>query len=137
MKTKQGYMMNRRLRARIVELMAKGPVTIREVAEVVGVHSRTVRDYLTEALRAEIALASAEKLREPTVEDVDRAMMEQASTGNVAAARLIYGRLATKGEIEPVMSLEDIETEVKALRGRGHGGRTVKKAGKGGEPPAE
>ncbi|RYG61708.1 MAG: hypothetical protein EON60_02465 [Alphaproteobacteria bacterium] len=117
MKTKQGYVMNLKLRERILALMVQdgGRLTLTAAAAELGVGRRTLVDYMTKEMRAEIA---ARKARGDGVslEDVDRAMMRQACGGNVAAARLVYMRMAQKGEVGPLPSLDDMEAELMKLK---------------------
>lgn len=85
--TKQGYKMDRQLRARIVRVMTENAGLTREqVASLIGINKRTLRDYLTPELLEEIGLGR-EVSEQVTLEDVDKAMMAQARGGNVAAAR--------------------------------------------------
>ncbi len=117
MKTKQGYVMNPKLRERVVVLMVAESerLTLQAAAAALGVSRRTLTDYLTKDVRDEIA---ARKARGDGVslDDVDRAMMRQACGGNVAAARLVYMRMAQKGEVGPLPTLEDMEAELMKLK---------------------
>jgi predicted transcriptional regulator len=112
-KTKQGYMMDVELRARLVKLVRQRPsLSVVAMAKYLGVNRRTISDYLTDEVRAEIIgpyLA-------PSMEEVDRAMMEQACQGNVAAARLVYMRMAQKGQAGPLPTLDELETELRNLK---------------------
>lgn len=124
MKTRQGHAMNRALRFRIVEMMAKHPHMTRvEMAGKLGINRRTLSDYLTDEVVEAVGKAR-EVVLQPSLEDVDRAMLEQACRGNVAAARLVYMRTAQKGHAGPMPTLEDLETELnklKQLEEDGHG----------------
>lgn len=115
-KTKQGYVMNLSLKARIVAEMAENRgVTLREIARQLGINQRTLQDYLTPSVRSEIRDWRA-KESDSAIEDVDKAMLKQAKAGNVAAARLVYMRMAQKGEVKPLPSLEEMETELNRLK---------------------
>lgn len=127
-RTHAGYVMNLKLRERLVVLMVTegDRLTLKAVAEALGVSRRTVQDYLTKEVRGDIAERQA-RGDGATLEDVDKAMMRQACGGNVAAARLVYMRMAQKGEVGPLPSLEDMENELlklKQLEERTHGKRT-------------
>ena len=114
--TQQGYVMNKTVREKIIDFMARHPgVTVGFVATELGLRRRWVQDYLTKEVRAEIAARRAIEA-EVTLADVDKAMMEQARAGNVAAARLVYMRMAQWGESGPLPSLEDMEAELTALK---------------------
>ena len=114
-KTAQGYGMNLKLRARIVMVMAENAgLPLKDVAAQLGIHKRTLHDYLTREVRAEIEA----KRRDggATLDDVDKAMMAQACAGNVAAARLVYMRMAQRGEAGALPSLEEMEVELQRLK---------------------
>ena len=116
-RTKSGYVMNRTLRARIVIIMAESRgLTLKSVADQLGIARRTLGDYLTKDVRAEIEARRAADTS-ISVDDVDKAMMAQACAGNVAAARLVYMRMAQKGHVGPLPSLDDMEVELNRLKG--------------------
>lgn len=116
-RTKQGYVMNKRLRARIITVMSgpEGIISHREVAANLGISMRTLRDYLTPEVCDEIAIVKKGVVGQ-RIEDVDRAMMAQAVSGNVAAARLVYMRIAQRGQIGPLPTLEEMEEELRRLK---------------------
>jgi hypothetical protein len=116
MRTKQGFRMNRNLRFKIIQLVVKHPeLSIVETAARLGIGRRTLSDYLTEEVNEEIARLRAEQ-ENPSLENVDKAMMAQACAGNVAAARLVYMRLAQRGEMGQLPSLEDMEADLERLK---------------------
>lgn len=132
-RTHAGYVMNLKLRERLIVLMVEDGdrLTLKAVGEALGVSRRTVQDYLTRDVRAEIEARKA-KGDGVSLEDVDKAMLRQACSGNVAAARLVYMRMAQKGEVGPLPSLEDMEDELlklKQLEARNDGKRDGKSAG--------
>lgn len=113
--TRQGYKMNFQLRQKIVEAMAarKGE-TLEQIARGLGIHRRTLSDYLTDETYTDIARHDGP--HEPSVDDVDRAMLRLASKGNVAAARLVYMRMAQKGVTGPMPTLDELEQELRKLK---------------------
>lgn len=117
MKTKEGYVMKPQLRERIVALMVAESerLTLHAAAVALGISRRTLVDYMTKDVRAEIAARKA-KGDGVTLDDVDKAMLRQACSGNVAAARLVYMRLAQKGEVGRLPSLDDMEAELMKLK---------------------
>ena len=107
--------MNLKLRARIVMVMSENAgLPLKDVAAQLGIHKRTLQDYLTRDVRAEIE--AKRRTGAVTLDDVDKAMMAQACAGNVAAARLVYMRMAQRADTGPMPSLEDMEAELLRLK---------------------
>lgn len=120
--TKSGRVMKAMIAERIVEVLAnplndgKSQLALAKLARVSG---RTLREYTTPELRADVAALRQRWLTPHALIDVDRAMLAKAREGNVAAARLIYLRLASvdKGSDE-LPTLEELEAELLELKGR-------------------
>lgn len=116
--TKQGYTMNVALKAKVVQALAERQgEALMLVARRVGVSRRTLGDYMTKDILA-AAAALREEMRAPSVELVDRAMLAQACKGNVAAARLVYMRMAQRGEVGKLLTLDEMEAELETLKAR-------------------
>lgn len=116
--TKSGFRMREWVRKRVVEVLADGRfegVRQEDLAKRLGMGARTFRDYLTPEVWAEVE-ARRVRAESPTLADVDRAMLVKASEGNVAAARLVYARLAGMEPQEALPSLEELEEAVRKLR---------------------
>jgi hypothetical protein len=108
--------MNRNLRFKIIQLVAKHPeLTVVQTAVKLGIGRRTLSDYMTDDVCEAIERLRAEQ-DNPSLDNVDKAMMAQACAGNVAAARLVYMRLAQRGEMGALPSLEDMEAELERLK---------------------
>lgn len=109
-------------------LLAENPaMKAAEVALELRVSQQRAKAYMTREVRAEAeALGKAldaigqEAAADATLEDVDRAMMKQARLGNVQAARLVYMRMAQKGDALALPTLEELEAELLALKQREH-----------------
>jgi hypothetical protein len=113
--TRQGYKMNLRLRQKIIVAMAaRNGRTLAAIGKAVGVNRRTVSDYLTDETYDEIA--RCEVPEQGGLEDVDKAMLSLACKGNVAAARLVYMRMAQKGVVGPMPTLDEMERELRQLK---------------------
>ena len=65
--------------------------TQQQIAKLVGVSDRTIRNYLTEAIWTRIKQRRIEVVQ-LELEAVDRAVYQKAVAGNIQAARLIYAR---------------------------------------------
>lgn len=113
--TRQGCKMNMLLREKIVIAMVEqNGLPQHEIAARLGIHRRTLQDYLTPEVRRDISLRIVRG--GPNLDDVDKAMMAQACNGNVAAARLVYMRMAQKGMVGPMPSLDELEAELLKLK---------------------
>lgn len=87
-RTKQGFVMREWIRRRVVEVLANPAheclPRVRQ-AELVGVGSRTLRDYMTEDVMAEVARMREGAVSDAMLRDVDRAMVLKAAGGDVGA----------------------------------------------------
>ena len=136
--TRRGYAMNAAVRARVVAVLQEPQhVGLRqpELAKLCGVSERTLRDYLTDELREEVALRRAGGFVEPVGQRnpldeaalacVDRAMWQRAVLGNVAAAKLLYVRALqqqqTQGGLEPLPTLAELEAALQTMKEAEHG----------------
>lgn len=116
--TTKGHRMNDGLRQRVIDALAsREGATMKDIAARLGITRHTLRDYMTrEVLNAVDDLREA--MKQPGIEMVDRAMLVQACKGNVAAARLVYLRMAQKGQGPRLPTLDEMEAELRALRAR-------------------
>lgn len=114
-----------RLKTKVVALLVDNPdLTAADVALELRISRQRAQAYMGREVRAEAeALAKNLELAarqgadmEARLEDVDRAMMKQARLGNVQAARLVYMRMAQKGEGGSVPTLEELEAELACLK---------------------
>lgn len=118
-KTKSGKPMRDAIRRRVLDVLgniAHDRLTQEAKAKIVGVSSRTLRDYLTPEMEAEIKRVRHGCVTEQDLLSVDRAMLERAREGSVAAARLLYMRVAKAPELHELPSLEEIERELQELK---------------------
>ncbi len=105
-----------RLKTKVVALLAENPeMKAADVALELRVSRPRAQAYMTKEVRAE-AKALSKVGDETRLEDIDRAMMKQARLGNVQAARLVYMRMAQKGEALAVPTLEELEAELASLK---------------------
>lgn len=129
-KARPSRAVNARLRTRVLALLAENPaMKAEDMALELKVSRQRVQAYMTRELRAEaeaLNRAVAEASLEASLEEVDRAMLKQARLGNVQAARLVYMRMAQKGEAQPLPSLEELEAELASLKKMEHAKRENK-----------
>lgn len=90
-----------------------------DVALELKVSRQRAQAYMTREVRAE-AEALSRTVNESTLDDIDRAMMKQARLGNVQAARLVYMRMAQKGDAQAAPTLEELEAELASLKKMEH-----------------
>jgi len=115
-----------RLRTKVVALLAENPaMKAEDVALELKVSRQRAQAYMTKEVRAE-AVALSRTVDESTLDDIDRAMMKQARLGNVQAARLVYMRMAQKGEVQALPTLDELEAELASLKKMEHAKRETK-----------
>ena len=112
------------LRARIVDVMTQPAfdgASQKQIADAVGIHPKTLRNYLTEELWEQIKTKRLEvvtRTLDQQVAAIDRAILDKALNGDLQAAKLVYARWdmlrAERGENTPA-SLNEIEAELKRL----------------------
>jgi hypothetical protein len=119
---KRGNKLNPVLRRRIVETLADaemGRWKRARQAKALGISVYTLRMYLVPSVLADIEARWRRPFDVLALENLDKAMLEKALNGNIAAAKVMYTRLVSKAEDgagdEP--TLEDIEAMVALLKG--------------------
>jgi hypothetical protein len=116
--------MSARLKTKVIGLLVESPdMTPVDVALELGISRQRAQAYMGREVRAEaealakgLACCAAEPDREARLDEVDRAMMKQARLGNVQAARLVYMRMAQKGEAQTLPTLDELEAELVSLK---------------------
>ncbi|NBX85879.1 MAG: hypothetical protein EBQ80_01315 [Proteobacteria bacterium] len=88
------------------------------IAKRLGMSLPMLRDYLSDELWAEVARRRSGVVNVEELTLVDRAMLERAKEGSVAAAKLIYARLGGVPVEDEVPSLEELEVELGKLKGK-------------------
>ncbi len=107
---------NARLRARVLALLVENSdMKAEDVALELRISRQRAQAYMTKDVKME-AEVLAKAGDETSVDDIDRAMMKQARLGNVQAARLVYMRMAQKGEVQALPTLEELEAELASLK---------------------
>lgn len=118
--TKRGRRMAPAVRSAVVSVLANPAwdgLAQTALARRAGMSVRTLRDYMTPAVVAEAAQMRGQRLGHEDLLAVDKAMLEKARAGNVAAAKLIYARVAGMAvEDEEVPTLEEIERALAELK---------------------
>lgn len=102
--TKGGKRSRAVIREGIVRMMgtrAGARLTRREVAAAVGIGMRTLRDYLTPDLVAEIDAARRDEVSASDWEAIVNALIDQAKQGSVPAAKLLHERALRHTEGAP------------------------------------
>ncbi len=93
-KTNKGYKARVSLRNEIIKVMtnpAFDGCTQKEIASIVGVHPRTIRDYLTPELWDEIKTQRLAVVGNE-LDLIDKAVYRRAAEGDIQAAKLLYSR---------------------------------------------
>lgn len=121
MKTKTGAKMNQDLKQRIITALCKPEhegKTQKQLAGIVGVHPRTMQNYLTADVWAEVHQRRLDVINQ-SLQLVDQAVYMKAIKGDMAAARILYSRwdqLKNTEELKQTLqnNAED-EDEIKRL----------------------
>lgn len=112
-----------RLRERVVAVVSDPSSDLMDDAAMalrLGIDEEMLRALLTEEVVAEAMARRAGEVEAAELIEVDRAMLARAREGHVGAARLLYARVAGRGEAraeEPLPTLEELEAELKRMRG--------------------
>lgn len=92
------------------------------LAQKLGVDEDVLQGLLSDELVAEAMARRVREIEPGELAEVDRAMLARAREGHVGAARLLYARVASRDDGEGddgLPSLEELEAELKAARGKG------------------
>jgi predicted transcriptional regulator len=120
-KTRSGGRMDMRLRERIVETMSNplfDGATQKEIAAELGISIRTLQNYLTEHLWAEVKERRLHIVNN-VVGLLDKALLKKALKGDVAAAKVLYDRwdkLKKRQKADPPLSLNELNAQIAELR---------------------
>lgn len=121
--TRRGHRARIKVRNTIIKIMtnpAYEGMPQSQIAALVGIHVRTLRDYLTEELWDEIKSRRLEVVG-TELDIIDKAIYRKAAQGDIQAAKLIYARWdrqRQQQETDPTqdMTLEELDAEIKRLQ---------------------
>lgn len=120
-KTRSGGRMDMRLRERIIETMSSplfDGARQKEIAQELNISTRTLQNYLTEPLWEEIRERRLHVIHH-AVGMLDKALLKKALQGDVAAAKVLYGRwdkLEKNKKATPPPSLRELNAQIVKLR---------------------